>query len=213
MIPQWRYTWYCWAGDLETDWTDMGRQTSRSLFLWSHCWDKVSLHLWLEEQIIWSFIAFSTGGLIALGLASKNWSIDECIWHFESLCNRAFTRRSGTDIRGLSLLVESYHHSRYKTKPLHDALKQAFGENEYLFGGKRKSNTRLKVAVTTTIGGNASIITNYNRSHNEMRKFAEFYKSLRVQELTDNSYQCHIPSRDQISWQQNLSSGKRKLAI
>lgn len=48
----------------------------------------------------------STGGIIALGLGAKNWSVEECTRHFEDLCHKAFTRRTGCNIPGVSWLIE-----------------------------------------------------------------------------------------------------------
>ena len=108
--------------------------------------------------------------MIALGLAAKGWTVEECIWNFESLCHKAFTKRFGGNIPGLSMFVENYHHSKYETKPLQDALQQAFGNDDYLFGGSRIQNTRLKVAVTSTVGGSVSVLANYNRTCSTKRK-------------------------------------------
>lgn len=48
-------------------------------------------------------------------------------------------------------MVETWHHSRYETKPLEESLKQVFTDDEYLFGGRRRRSpggTPLKVAIT-----------------------------------------------------------------
>ncbi|KAE9983700.1 hypothetical protein BLS_003847 [Venturia inaequalis] len=111
-------------------------------------------------------VGTSTGGLIALGLGSMGWSVEECTERFQSMCKTAFTRRLGVAIPGIGLLVENFNHSRYATKPLEQTLKAAFTENEYLFGGpKRSTSSRIKVAVTATslTGRNAIVFGNYNR--------------------------------------------------
>lgn len=57
-------------------------------------------------------------------------------------------------------------YSKYKTKPLEDVLKKSFpSANEPLFGGKH-SQLSVRVAVTSTkeTGSQAVIMTNYNRS-------------------------------------------------
>lgn len=77
-------------------------------------------------------VGTSTGGLIALGLVARDWSVKECITQFETLCTKAFTRRMGINLPGISLFVESYHHSKYETAPLQDALQQAFSETIFL---------------------------------------------------------------------------------
>jgi predicted acylesterase/phospholipase RssA len=109
-------------------------------------------------------VGTSTGGLIALGLAAKDWTVENCIYHFTDLCEKAFTRRVGMNIPGMSMLVESLHHSKYETAPLQQALQQAFSPDDYLFGGPRETNHRTKVAVTATNSGSVSVLANYNRN-------------------------------------------------
>ena len=117
----------------------------------------------------------STGGLIALGLASKNWSFEHCTTQFEGLCRKAFTKRSGTNIPGLGHLINHYNHSKYETRPLQEALIEAYSEEEYLFGGTRPHATLsdIKVAVTSTsAAGSAVVFANYNRLCSEKCKYS-----------------------------------------
>ncbi|KAF7536915.1 hypothetical protein G7054_g4138 [Neopestalotiopsis clavispora] len=62
--------------------------------------------------------------------------------------------------------VENYHHSKYQTSTLEDALKAAFPSDLNLFGGARpaSSSTPAKVAVTTASisANNTYLLTNYN---------------------------------------------------
>lgn len=117
-------------------------------------------------------VGTSTGGLIALGLASRNWSVDECINHFEQLCDKAFTRRSGGNIPLIGWLVDNYNHSKFETAPLQEALISAFSDDQYLFGGRRPDQSSgcspVKVAVTaTSASGSAVVLANYNRHCSE----------------------------------------------
>lgn len=109
----------------------------------------------------------STAGLIALGLISRNWTISTCIQNFKALCRKAFTRRLGGNIPLVGMLVDSYNHSKYETKPFHEALQAAFTNDQYLFGGQRYDQTwssAVKVAVTTTLlSMSPMIVANYNR--------------------------------------------------
>ncbi|MCJ1422264.1 hypothetical protein MMC29_000144 [Sticta canariensis] len=118
-------------------------------------------------------VGTSTGGIIALGLVAKKWSIEECTHHFEDLCQKAFTRRTGGNIPGVGWLIENYNHSKYETQPLEEALITAFSSEEYLFGGSRPHESfaaDVKVAVTTTsAAGSPVILTNYNRICDEKR--------------------------------------------
>lgn len=116
----------------------------------------------------------STGGLIALGLVAKNWSVEECTRHFEDVCKQAFTRRTGAGIPGLAWIVENHHRSRYETRPLEEALIDAYSGDEHLFGGYRAHapyGTDVKVAVTSTSASSSTVVlANYNRLCGEKRK-------------------------------------------
>lgn len=116
----------------------------------------------------------STGGIIALGLASMNWTVDKCIEQFQSLCDQAFTRRIGGEIPLVGHLIDHHHHSKYQTKTLEDALKEAFTDDMQLFGGERSPESthwQVRVAVTATaLAGNKTyILSNYN-GHRENQK-------------------------------------------
>ena len=90
-----------------------------------------------------------------------------------AFCSQAFTERKGTNLPGVSWLVENYHHSKYETQPLQDALMKTFGDDQHLFGGRRSDPGSLgvKVAVTaTSTAGNAVVLANYNRLCTEKRK-------------------------------------------
>ena len=112
----------------------------------------------------------STGGIIALGLATKNWSVSHNIQAFEELCGRAFTARAGSSIPGVGWLHENYNQSRYETHPLQEALIETYSEDEYLFGGPRPKelpSSSIKVAViSTSTTGSPVVLANYNRIRN-----------------------------------------------
>ena len=61
---------------------------------------------------------------------------------------------------------------KYQTKPIEDALRKAFLE-ESLFGGHFVTKgIPIKVAVvTTTLNGQVSLLSNYNRPSQEKRKY------------------------------------------
>lgn len=63
-------------------------------------------------------------------------------------------------------LLESYNHSKYETRQLHEALITAFSEDQYMFGGRRSgvNSFGVKAAVTATApAGSAVVLANYNR--------------------------------------------------
>ncbi|KAF2441827.1 hypothetical protein P171DRAFT_418623 [Karstenula rhodostoma CBS 690.94] len=107
-------------------------------------------------------VGTSTGGILALGLGIKNWSISTCITLFTRMVDRAFTPRF---LGGVS-----FGKPTYRASPLEESLKECFGE-ESIFGGGRETSIACtrKVAVTaaTETGERAVIFTNYNRADDE----------------------------------------------
>ena len=63
--------------------------------------------------------------------------------------------------------------SKYKTKPLAQALQDAF-QSENLFGGRHENSssyyTKVAVTATTETAEYAVILANYNRQHERQRK-------------------------------------------
>lgn len=107
----------------------------------------------------------STGGIIALGLGARGWSISRCIKTFKELCSQAFTPRELDGVWGLNKLVLLHHGSKYKTKPFESVLKKAF-EDRLLFGGPNERGevlTKVAVTSTTAIRQRAVVLANYNR--------------------------------------------------
>ncbi|KAF2128735.1 hypothetical protein P153DRAFT_340903 [Dothidotthia symphoricarpi CBS 119687] len=111
-------------------------------------------------------VGTSTGGIIALALGVKNWSLEHCTYQFKSLCSSAFTPRKGQSVPILKHIIAFKHAAKYETTPLRNALKAAFGSEERLFGNNKK-DIRAKVAVTATDGAGkrAIVIANYNRKN------------------------------------------------
>ncbi|KAF2650662.1 hypothetical protein K491DRAFT_697115 [Lophiostoma macrostomum CBS 122681] len=109
-------------------------------------------------------VGTSTGGIIALGIGLKNWSIEYSIALFMKLVDQAFTRRLG-GIR--------FGTRKYKTEPLEQCLKENF-KDELMFGGTEEYSISYgsygrKVAVTASCetAEQAVIFTNYNRPDDE----------------------------------------------
>ncbi|KEQ81932.1 hypothetical protein M438DRAFT_357458 [Aureobasidium pullulans EXF-150] len=106
-----------------------------------------------------------TGGIIALGLVSKGWSVDDCTRKFENLCHKAFQERMMARGPFLGRLIRTYYHSLYGTAAIEGALKEAFTESADLFGAKPTSSGiyGIKVAVTATAVSSSVVLSNYNR--------------------------------------------------
>lgn len=111
-------------------------------------------------------VGTSTGGIIALGLTVGRWPVDDCIANFMRLCQRAFSARE-LDGTIFQPLVTLHHGSKWRTSPLYDALEEAFGSDELLFGSQSSDSKKYqtKVAVVTTSQSNLRplLATNYNR--------------------------------------------------
>lgn len=108
---------------------------------------------------------FSTGGIIALGLGARGWSVSKCINKFKELCSQAFTPRELDGVWGLNKLVMLHHGSKYKTKPFESVLKESF-EDRLLFGGPNERGevlTKVAVTSTTAIQQHPVVLANYNR--------------------------------------------------
>jgi hypothetical protein len=107
----------------------------------------------------------STGGIIALGLGVQRWRVQECINKFVRLVDKAFTPRLNGFFGAFG--------TKYRTKPIEDALQEAFGR-ELLFGGSHDdaSSYFVKVAATaaTETGDQAVLLTNYNRQEDQQGK-------------------------------------------
>ncbi|KAK8121780.1 hypothetical protein PG984_010450 [Apiospora sp. TS-2023a] len=95
-------------------------------------------------------VGTSTGGLVALGLGSMQWRVSECIEKFVKLCDEVFTRRSGSSLPIIGSFIENYHHSKYQTTTLENALQTAFTEDLLLFGGQRLPGTTLPLKVASS---------------------------------------------------------------
>ncbi|KAF7502349.1 hypothetical protein GJ744_006003 [Endocarpon pusillum] len=123
-------------------------------------------------------VGTSTGGIIALGLGVKQWTVDQCITRFIQLCGKAFTPRELDSVKFLRQVSLLAFRSRYKTKPLRDSLKATFGED--LLYGHVPEDTVVrdnKVCVTTTSGTAdcAIAVGNYVRQNED----DHWYKFLR----------------------------------
>ncbi|KAK1613532.1 hypothetical protein BDP81DRAFT_443725 [Colletotrichum phormii] len=112
-------------------------------------------------------VGTSTGGIIALGLGVNNWSVDECIRVFKTLCEKAFVRRELVGVPILGQLSVANHGSKYKTKPFEALLQDQFQKDRLLFGGNVCCDSMdTKVAITSTatlVRQQAVVLANYRR--------------------------------------------------
>ncbi|KAK8118120.1 uncharacterized protein PG998_006401 [Apiospora kogelbergensis] len=119
----------------------------------------------LIQHFLDLIVGTSTGGIIALGLGVRKWSVDDCISQFKALCIKAFQPRELVGIPVLQNLAVLNHGSMYKTRPLKDILQSSF-ESKPLFGDTgQDAMAPIKVAITsaTSIDQHAIVFANYNR--------------------------------------------------
>ena len=88
---------------------------------------------------------------------------------------------------GLTQAATLNHGSKYKTTPLHAALREVFGE-EKMYGGRRKAHnaydTKVAVTATSGTGQRAIVLANYSRQEeNEPNYKFEFPHYLRTWEV------------------------------
>ncbi|KAF8538268.1 acyl transferase/acyl hydrolase/lysophospholipase, partial [Trichophaea hybrida] len=110
-------------------------------------------------------VGTSTGGIIALGLAQRGWTTEECRRKFVALAKKVFDPRPGMGIKGVRDVLKYAYNYIYRTEGVENAYKKAFGDDDILFGSPNP--TRVKVAVTAVErrrGGLVTyLLTNYNR--------------------------------------------------
>ncbi|KAK3707125.1 hypothetical protein LTR37_012294 [Vermiconidia calcicola] len=110
-------------------------------------------------------VGTGTGGMLAVALSQRDRTVDSCLDMFTAMCDHAFTPRlKGVPI--LNNLVQAFGSGRrYKTKPLHAALKTAFSEDEDLFGSSDRIRNGARVALTTAsaTGRESILLASYRR--------------------------------------------------
>lgn len=108
-------------------------------------------------------VGTGTGGLIATALSMKRHTVDSCIDMFTALCDHAYTRRGVPILSHLAHVIGSG--PKYKTKPLHAALRTAFTGEDSFFGSHEKFRAGSRVGVTSTsaTGQDTILLASYRR--------------------------------------------------
>ncbi|KAI1842756.1 hypothetical protein JX266_011077 [Neoarthrinium moseri] len=138
-------------------------------------------------------VGTNTGGLIAIGLGVKKWSLQAATAKFKDLCREAFTPREMKSVPVFGMLSSLYHGSLYKTQPFEKALKRYFSDQPFFGGSVHRSrhNISLKVAVTatTSIEQQPVLFANYNRPDPPNKKLP--YRFTR----------SDVPSKEARTWE------------
>lgn len=110
-------------------------------------------------------VGTSAGGIIALSLGAKGWSVEKTTKEFKALCKEAYTPREMTGVPLLENLTNFYHGSLYKTRPLEKALKSSFSDHNLFGGTQSRDEMPIRVAVTSTtaLENKGVVFANYNR--------------------------------------------------
>ncbi|KAJ2975876.1 hypothetical protein NUW58_g8238 [Xylaria curta] len=107
------------------------------------------------------------GGIIAIALGVKKWSVSSAIDKFKDLCQEAYIARGISKLPFSGTFSVFYHKSLYKHQPLEGALRRYLSEQP-LFGAtshRSWAETSTKVAVTaTSVASRQDVVfANYNR--------------------------------------------------
>lgn len=104
----------------------------------------------------------------------QNWTIEDCLYHFERICSKTYPRHTKRATPVLSWIREKYK-SRSETTAFEMALREAFSDTQHLFGDPRpsgKPGSHTKVAVTaTSSAGRTVVLGNYNRYASKKRRY------------------------------------------
>lgn len=127
-------------------------------------------------------VGTNTGGLIAIGLGVKKWSVQATIDKFKDLCREAFTPREMKSVPIFGTISTLFHGSVYKTQPMEKAMKRYFSDQPFFGGSIHRArpnvNTRVGVTATSSIGHNSVLFANYNRPDPTGKKLPyEFVRS------------------------------------
>lgn len=112
-------------------------------------------------------VGTNTGGVIAIGLGVKKWSVSATAEKFKDVCQEGFKPREMTGMPVFGALSSLYHGSMYKTMPLVKALRRYFSDQPFFGGATHNSrqgiSTKVAVTAATTVDRQAVVFANYNR--------------------------------------------------
>ncbi|TGJ84807.1 hypothetical protein E0Z10_g3967 [Xylaria hypoxylon] len=120
---------------------------------------KLPIHMFFDLMV-----GTSAGGLVALGLGARGWSVDEAISKFKTISKEVFRPRDLNRVPFLGDFTNVFYGSLHKTQTLESVLQREFSD-ELLFGSTSSFQHMPKVAVTSSsiFGKQAAILANYNR--------------------------------------------------
>ncbi|KAM7186229.1 hypothetical protein V8F33_011927 [Rhypophila sp. PSN 637] len=134
------------------------------------------------QQLFDLVIGTSTGGIIALGVFGMGWTPAQASVEFRKLAHQAFTKKLRLRIPVVKYVAEYFCTFRYQSTGIENALKEAFGSHQYLFGQSPEAGSPssrgddVKVGVVSCIEGRDQpcLIANYNRNPMQGSKNADY---------------------------------------
>ena len=123
----------------------------------------------------------SLGGILALGLFKMNWPVEEAIRQFQSLSDRAFSKRFGLKVPIYRHAAQLLYSHRFDSAGIEGALQQAYGHGNLFGYNEASSSEKVKVGVAVGVPGGRRpyLLTNYSRNSTGPCKY---HRSRRVQD-------------------------------
>ncbi|KAI1468230.1 FabD/lysophospholipase-like protein [Daldinia caldariorum] len=138
-------------------------------------------------------VGTNSGGIIAIGLGVKKWTVKATIRKFKDLCKEAFAPREMASVPIFGALSSLYHGSLYKTQPFTNTLKKYLSDQPFFGAATHRSTitTSTKVAVTASTGieRQTVVFANYNRPDPTEKRLP--YKFIR----------SDTPSKEMRTWE------------
>ncbi|KAI8947268.1 hypothetical protein F4801DRAFT_519668 [Xylaria longipes] len=107
------------------------------------------------------------GGIIAIALGVKKWSVSSAIDKFKDLCHEAYVARGISKLPFSGAFSVFYHKSLYKHQPLEGALRRYLSEQPLFgatsYGSRLAASTKVAVTATSVASGQDVVFANYNR--------------------------------------------------
>jgi hypothetical protein len=110
-------------------------------------------------------IGEGTGGILALGLGSRGWTVDDCERHMLELLDKCFSSSAHRRFPGISFRRRQYGSWKYHSKPLEEGLKDLFTPHQSLVDQAPEDlwieNNAHVAVVTRMVGGKPAVFTNH----------------------------------------------------
>ncbi|KAK0628303.1 hypothetical protein B0T17DRAFT_149884 [Bombardia bombarda] len=145
-------------------------------------------------------IGTSTGGIVALGVFEKRWTLNSADGRFRSLATSAFSLRKALKVPIFSKIAEPFCDYKYTTSGIESTLKESLGSG-FLFGqtdSKFEIGDRVKVGVVSCQEGRRQpcLIANYSRNPIQRGKDGkDGYDWLQREDQQDKDFQTWQAAR------------------